>query len=292
MEVVWKTSNGSQLNIFDVHNTMLEAGIAIPEARPIFRDPSQIVVKGANKDEVESLLAVDSVNGNSITAHILEDRNTSKCIIKCPSIAGLDPARILAEMRAQGVKQVEAKGNAGTFVLTFDTKPPKSVKVGPLRVLTQTFVPRPILCRKCFCYGHTKEECKNKGACTNCGRDHAGRCPGQPKCCNCGGKHLPTWGGCPVWRQELSIRRIAVAKGISGQAARILHKKKKKEYIPLRRGTAAEPEEGVAGPSGTATPQQRTVTVVLESDTEDSAIPSEAEKPKKKKLKKVKKAQA
>lgn len=291
MEVVWESVSGAKLNVFDVHAKMRDIGIASPEARPIFRDPSRIIVKANDDEEVEALLEVDEVNGVPILAQPHRNKNANRCVIKCPSIAGLDPVRILTEMKEQGVTEVEPKGDTGTFILSFASKPPKTVKVGPLKVPTQHFVPRPILCRQCFCYGHTGEECTNKRACPKCAREHDGRCPGQPKCGNCLGKHLPTWGGCPVWKQEFSIRRLAVTKGVSVQAARTLYKKKSKGYLPLRRGTPAEPAEGVAGPSGTApTPSKRSTTVVLDSDSEESALQSETEKPKKeKKAKKQKK---
>ena len=136
------------------------------------------------------------VNGVPILAQPHRNKNANRCVIKCPSIAGLDSVRIKTVMTEQGVTEVDT----GTFILSFTSKPPKSVKVGPLQVSTQHFIPRPILCRQCFCYGHTGEECVNKRACPKCAREHDGRCPGQPKC---GSRHEGSQRtGCPDPIQE------------------------------------------------------------------------------------------
>ncbi|XP_021694290.1 uncharacterized protein LOC110674311 [Aedes aegypti] len=124
-------------------------------------------------------------------------------------------------------------GKNGTFILTLaENTPPLTTKLGALRVPTTPFIPRPLLCRQCFVFGHTNKVCRNKPACQNCGKYHEQKqCRKRPTCRNCDGGHLLTSHLCPEWVQEMGINEIIVIKRISGKEAREEYKMANPDYI-------------------------------------------------------------
>lgn len=204
-------------------------------------------------EKLETLIRIDDGTYVEVSRHA--SLNGSKGVIKCPAIRNKTEEVIQKHLEAQKVTRVQARGENGTFILTFDLpQPPKEVKVGALMAKVATFYPRPMLCKNCYIYGHTAGACRNNTACPECGQYHEGRCPPQ-KCRNCGGGHHPTAQMCKVWRQEMAINRMMVDRNIPAIKARATYKKdNKKTYIvPPKAAPEArkiEPKPKVAEPSG------------------------------------------
>nr|XP_029713228.1 uncharacterized protein LOC109430690 [Aedes albopictus] len=193
----------------------------------------EYLIATEDEDTAERLLTLVRIDdGTEVEVIRHPSLNGCKGVIKCPAIRNKSEQEILDHLKAQKVVRVQARGENGIYILSFDLpQPPKEIKVGALTTKVSTFYPRPLICRKCFMYGHTAGACRNNPACEACGQYHEGRCP-PPKCRNCGGAHHPTDQKCKVYKQEMSINRMMVDKGIPAVKARaMLRKETKKGYI-------------------------------------------------------------
>lgn len=301
-KVIWKPVNqGDLIDLWLANKVIKRKGILNAKVVGDTRTDS-LVITSTTEVGREALLEVQEIGGIPITAEPCLNANKLRRIIKCPLIRGKTSEEVCKNLAHLGVLDVEKKGEGGTFILTFNEKPPKMLEIGCITVPTHPFVPRPMLCRKCFTYGHPDNVCKNKSVCTVCGQEHGKKCSGKVKCRNCNGAHLATWGGCPVWKQEMAIRRIMATKDISGKVARSKYQKKGVKYYPLTRGTSADPEPQ-PGPSGIQrpTPKKQLEQIILESSDEEpqqkskekgpppSSSSSDEETPVKSPIQKVKK---
>ena len=109
------------------------------------------------------------------------------------------------------------------LVLSFSGVLPKSIKIGYAIVRVRPFYPRPFQCFKCYRFGHGVEWCRFLAAvCRNCGgQGHIGsHCGAASHCINCDGSHQAMSMDCPKFREEVSITKIKVDRGVSFLEAR------------------------------------------------------------------------
>lgn len=111
--------------------------------------------------------------------------------------------------------------NSGRFLLSFPAAVPDFVLLScGLRLSVRAHIPMPLRCRLCFKYGHHENECDKEKVCVKCSApSHEGNCVGPSLCAACGGQHPVTSPDCPVWLEEIAIRRIRTTDGISYSAA-------------------------------------------------------------------------
>lgn len=188
-----------------------------------------------DEETAEKLLCLVNIeDGTEVEVKLHQSLNGCKGVVRCPAIQRKSEVEILKHLESQAVTKVQARGNSGIYVLTFNLhQPPKEIKIGALTAKVTTFYPRPMICHQCFIYGHTAEVCRNNPACKRCGQYHnAEQCPKTVKCRNCGGEHLPTDQRCKIWKQEMAINRMMVDKNIPAARARAVYRKEnKRSYI-------------------------------------------------------------
>ncbi|XP_055522996.1 uncharacterized protein LOC129717175 [Wyeomyia smithii] len=117
--------------------------------------------------------------------------------------------------------------NTGSMILTMKgTVPPNFVKFGLLRVPPRPYYPSPMLCYKCFSYGHTKTRCTGEEKCKNCSETHENTetCGKPAYCGNCKLNHQPISRECPVYCVEKEIIKIKIDEGLSYNEAKDAHK--------------------------------------------------------------------
>lgn len=248
MFVNWSSTDGTPINVFDVQETLEEMG-ADPETTTVKENPrikNGLVIETTDEELGKRLMETLQVKDQPITASDTTTANATKCVIKCPAMTGIEVSEILARTRDQGVISVVKKnGRNGTLVLSLKGNIPPVIRLGALRVPTVMYVPRPMLCRKCFCFGHAERLCRNKAACPRCGREHVldgtKKCSRRQSCRNCQSSHESIWGGCAAWKQEVAIKRIMREDNISGAEARTKYRATLKgKYFELVRGTKLE----------------------------------------------------
>ena len=156
--------------------------------------------------------------------------NSSKGVIKCPELKGLSEADIKEELIGEGVLAVHRVKitreretiETNTLFLTFATpSPPKSIKIGYLRVTVAPFIPSPLRCYGCQGFGHSSKTCNKPKICKNCGEDeHDEDCTLPPKCANCKGNHPASSKKCPTWITESEIQKVKTERKCSFSEAR------------------------------------------------------------------------
>ena len=103
-----------------------------------------------------------------VTPH--QSLNSSKGVIRCPDLSGLDEEEILTELTPQEVSNVRRisfskdgkRIPTNTLVLTFSTPHlPKTIKVGYLVVRVNVYIPNPLRCYNCQKFGHHENRCQS-----------------------------------------------------------------------------------------------------------------------------------
>lgn len=203
---------------------------AFPEARGEY-----YTLKVRNPSHVAKLLTltelVDNTNVRIIHHPTL---NVSKCVVSCFDVIDMPDQEILSSLSNQGVIGVRRFTrrdgnrvvNTPSMVLTIQgATPPDYIDFGYLRVSTRPYYPSPMVCYKCWSFGHTRTKCQAATICGNCARDdhsleEGGTCPNTRFCRRCDShEHSFSSRICPVFQKEKEIQRLRVDQGLSYPAA-------------------------------------------------------------------------
>lgn len=204
----------------DIENTTTEA------------NGNKYVLRIRDAKQAEKLLKMTTlIDGTKIIVEMHPILNKRRCVISCREILNTTEDELLKELADEkviAVKRITRKQdgkivNTPTIILTLNgTRVPEHIKVGPLRIRTRTYIPDPMLCYRCYEYGHTRTKCKAKSdKCRNCSVAHdlEGECTAAPFCQNCKQDHSPASRQCPTYQREKEIVRLRFTKGISHQEA-------------------------------------------------------------------------
>lgn len=187
---------------------------------------NKYILRIRSQSQADKLLKMTSLfDGTKITVESHPVLNKRKCVIFCPEIKDVENDKLLIELANEKVieirrisrKQDGVSVNTPTLILTISgTVVPDYIKVGPLRVRTRTYIPEPMLCFKCYDYGHTQKGCKKEAKCRNCSGTHVlePECTKDPFCKNCQGQHSPSNRSCPVYKTEKEITKVRFLKGV------------------------------------------------------------------------------
>lgn len=207
---------------------------AISEARG-----QAYALKVRSKHQIERLLSMTELSdGTSIKVSKHPGLNYTRCVINCTELAKIDDDEILQNLEAQkvtGIRRIKRKigdkrENTATVILTIEgTSMPEHIDVGYRRYRTRPYYPAPMLCFKCYTFGHTSARCQQKDAtCGNCGQQHEiikdVPCTNPPFCTRCkSNDHAVGSRKCPVYQTEDAIQHIRVDQNLLYPAARRLY---------------------------------------------------------------------
>lgn len=197
-------------------------------------------LKVRSKWQLERLLKMTELSDRTqikITKHV--NHNTTRCVISCKDMVKIeddDAMKYLSEQHVTDIRRITRRSangkdleNTPTVILTINgTKVPEYVDVGYLRCKTRPYYPSPMLCYKCYSFGHTKVRCQQpQPTCGNCAKQHVladgERCTEPMQCTRCkSSEHAISSRRCPVYQREDAIQHIRVDKGITYPAARRL----------------------------------------------------------------------
>ena len=160
--------------------------------------------------------------------------NSSRGVIRCPDLAGVDEEEIVTELSTQNVIEARrirvfrdgVRRDTNTIVLKFKTAIlPKTLKVGYMKVPVDLYIPNPLQCYRCFKFGHHERQCNADDHCKRCSANenethHSEPCTRSPKCLNCGEEHYSTSRSCKVSQREKEIITIKYRESLSFAEAR------------------------------------------------------------------------
>lgn len=95
--------------------------------------------------------------------------------------------KVVEVYRVKKVNDAKSLINTPALILTFDAKIiPRTVKAGFLNLNVKPYYPRPMQCKICQKYGHTKKKCTRTSVCPICSQEpHEDKCVNDPHCLNC-----------------------------------------------------------------------------------------------------------
>lgn len=221
-----KASDGGKLpkNPFIISKTIENAVGKIASAHTEGKG-ERYVLKVRNHAHFEKLQKVSKlIDGTAIQIVPHPTQNIVKCVVTCREVETLNEEELLQELEPQGVRAVHrikkfvngSQIGTPTLIITFNgTVAPAHVYFGLIRIKTRTYYQSPLLCYKCFDYGHPKTKCANLARCSNCSQSHeaeAEKCSNAAYCKNCEQAHSPKDKKCPVYLKEDAIIHLKTDK--------------------------------------------------------------------------------
>jgi Zn finger protein HypA/HybF involved in hydrogenase expression len=108
------------------------------------------------------------------------------------------------------------------------------VKCAYYNMKVRLYIPNPMRCFKCQCYGHTQSCCTKPTTCPDCGlKEHEStQCEREHYGVNCNGDHSARFWQCPMWKREQAVMELSVTSKITPFEAR-RRLKPPSPYYPL-----------------------------------------------------------
>lgn len=207
---------------------------AFPESRGEF-----YTLKVRNPSHVSKLLALtELVDKTSIRIIHHPTLNASKCVVSCYDVIDIPDQELLSSLSNQGVigirRFTRRDGNrivnTPSMILTINSPtPPDHIDFGYLRVNTRPYYPSPMLCYRCWSFGHTRLRCQATAICGNCAKNNhpledRTSCPNTQYCQRCdSNNHALSSKNCPFYQKEKDIQKLRVDQGLSYPAANRLY---------------------------------------------------------------------
>lgn len=202
-------------------------------------------LKVRNAKHVDSLkkmkLLSDGLHGGIRVAITITDHptlNFSKCTVFCSDVNHYDDARLLNELQDQKVTAIHRFTKSidggtptltGLMVLTIrGCTIPETVSFGFIRAKTKTYYPSPMMCYRCFAFGHTSKRCKSTDPiCGRCSEGHnrpkEDPCTNPTFCIRCQSTtHALSNRKCPFYKAEETIQHIKIDNDLSYQDAKFI----------------------------------------------------------------------
>lgn len=226
-------------NPFTIARSVKEQVGAITAA---YRDKDgHLVIKVRNDKKAAKLMELNKlIDGTEVKVTEHAKLNQATCIVTCHTVDELSDEELAEELADQGVIHVHRFGRKGgrsaTMSVTFrGTVVPREIHFGFDRCATREFKQAPMLCYRCYDFGHTKLRCSAEELCRNCSKAHTiekdsdGKtiCSAAPSCKHCNGAHSPTSRTCPKYVEEEEINEIRTKEDKSArEARRLFHERK------------------------------------------------------------------
>ena len=191
----------------------------------------KLMITTNTKEQVESLLKAELfLNKYRIKVNMAWNRQIKCGKIYSSSLTGMMMEEILESLRSQGVVGVRKlyhnpRHPCHWYVLAFLRDVPETVNMEYLRLKVHEYYPSPMLCTKCYLYGHTASKCRNMARCMKCTeRGHkVAECPKQSeelKCSNCLQNHSSMSRKCPYYLKEMEVCKLKAQANITFKEAR------------------------------------------------------------------------
>lgn len=196
-------------------------------------------LKVRRKDHIERLLKLTTlIDNTNVQLSLHPTLNVCRCVVSCADIIDIPTEDLKEHLKDQKVidvrritKKVDDKRvNTPALVLTISgTVVPETIEFGWLRARTRPYYPAPMLCYKCWTFGHTKTRCpRSTAVCGHCSGEHEvaedQKCSKPPLCSRCNtSEHNISSRKCPDYVREDEIQHIRVDNGISYPAARRIY---------------------------------------------------------------------
>lgn len=193
-------------------------------------------------------------------------------------VAGLaNTFRVTEAVHAQWIKPKDS--NCQPVLLTFDrSSPPSAIEIPGAQSIVKVYdyVPRPLSCKNCLEYSHSKKNCENPARCKKCSQPHSlDKCTNPSELCfHCKGEHQAITRQCPKEKQQQEIRTIQHKEKISWPEAwqkyANRHPSTKASYAekartPIAKKTTNTPTAPASTPSTSSLPPPAPIQISVES---------------------------
>ncbi|XP_024085054.1 uncharacterized protein LOC112127826 [Cimex lectularius] len=178
---------------------------------------NRLKIETDNYESANALCSNELFNANNLYPYISTFFTQKRGIIRNVStdfstdelIAGIKSPIPVVSVRRFTKKSQDENGQMKIFQLstclvTFDSQHlPEFINIFGMRCRVDAFIPPIRQCFNCLRYNHTKDQCRSRNRCINCGQSHPeSDCEGtEPFCAHCSGKHKSNDRNCPVYKK-------------------------------------------------------------------------------------------
>ncbi|XP_064462925.1 uncharacterized protein LOC135373766 [Ornithodoros turicata] len=156
---------------------------------------------------------------------------TCRGVVSLAELIDVPSEKILENLKTQkviDVRKIKIRKNNEYIttcnrILTFDCLTlPERLKVGYLTAEVRPYIPNPLRCFMCNCFGNPSDACRGSACCARSSKqDHNSKeCEGTDHCVNCTGDHPSYSRSCPKWKFEKEEMHIKVTQKLRYPEAR------------------------------------------------------------------------
>ena len=168
----------TNLNVIAIDKD-IKTKIGNPEKiKRLSRDTLQIEVK--TKEQGEKLMKITEIAKENVLVQYHDAMNKIKGTLYSDTMSNSTLEELQEALKDQGVEKIERmKKKVGDklvetnrYVLTFDRNElPRVIRITDWHhEVVDFYIPPPIRCTKCTCFGHLKKWCRREEVCSRCGQ--------------------------------------------------------------------------------------------------------------------------
>lgn len=202
----------------------------IGQAKSLRKIKEGLLVETVSSAQSIRLLKVERFGEFSVEVIPHKALNYSKGVITCRDFLNCSVEEISEGLKPAGVIEVrrittKIDGNivnTSSLILTFNRPNlPASIKAAFYSLKVRPYIPSPLRCFRCQCFGHTATQCNKTQICV-CGLElHEGYpCKTPITCINCGELHSARSKMCSVYKMEQAIQKLKTEERIPYAEAR------------------------------------------------------------------------
>ena len=191
----------------------------------------KLMITTMEADQVEKLIKTRKLlNKYEVSVKIAWNKEIQCGKIYSSSLHEMTLEEILSALQDQDVVGVRKlytnpRHPCHWYVIAFIGKIPNEIAIEYLKLKVHQYYPSPLICLRCYRYGHSSSNCRNLAKCLKCGNTGhlANECQitgNNFQCSNCRQNHPSLSKQCPYYKNELEVCKLKVELNITFKEAR------------------------------------------------------------------------
>ncbi|GBM02561.1 hypothetical protein AVEN_178492-1 [Araneus ventricosus] len=199
-----KRISSNKESFHNVSSFLVEKGISgqLGEVASVRKLRSgDFLIEVNSRKQAQQIIKLNNLPSIPVTVTAHATLNFSKGIVSCGELLHTpveETTKELENQRVTSVRRITMRRDGKLLdtkhlIITFHSpKLPECIKAGYMRLAVRPYIPTPLRCFKCQCFGHSKDSCRGTLSCARCaeaGHESSG-CTAEEKCVNCKARRI------------------------------------------------------------------------------------------------------
>ena len=211
-----------------------------------------------SKQQASCINSLRDINGIPVKISVNSKLNVNKGLIYIYNYSMCDFQSFKEGlMKQHGLQDViephwirpRQNNKAKPLLLNFPGEMPQYIQIPGEQAMTRVieYKQRPLICRKCQEYGHSKNNCRDEVRCGNCSeRDHTSEeCTNPKKCHHCKEQHQAGNRECKEYRYQEEISAVQAKEKVTRNQAKAIFDRRNPAYKTMNYSRAAQQSQAV-----------------------------------------------